>query len=277
MTHRQIDEVEFTIFDTETTGLSPDSGDRVVELAAIRFKGEKKLASFQRLVNPLRKVSEAAFNVNHISDEMLKDCPEMKEVMPDFLSFIKDSCLCSYNAGFDMKFIDYELGLLGRPHLESEVVVDVLKMARRLLPGLERYALWFVAERLGIMGSQEHRALADVEMTLEAFYRLKGILWLKGITDFQSFSHLFAINHKLLENINQQKISQIQEALDLGVRLKIKYLSTSGANVSEREVIPKEIKQENNRWYLVGFCCLRNEERTFRIDSILNMEICDGD
>ena len=268
-----IEEAEFTIFDTETTGLDPSSGDRIVEIAALRFKGKKKIASLETLVNPDRAISEAAFQVNRISQEMLKGAPSMKEVMPRFLDFIHGSCLCSYNAGFDLEFLNKELSLLKKPPLQNIITVDILRMARRLLPGLERYALWFVSERLGIHQEQKHRALADVEMTWEVFSRLTGILQSKGITDFGHFSQLFAVNAHFLESATNQKLAQIQEGINLGVRLKIKYLSSTGAEVTEREVIPKEIKQENGRSYLVGFCCLRNDERTFRVDNMLRLEI----
>jgi DNA polymerase-3 subunit alpha (Gram-positive type) len=271
--NQDLNEVEFTIFDTETTGLEPKAGDRIVEIAAIRFKAKKKLATFQTLVNPKREISEAAFRVNNITAEMLEGAPEIETVIPKFLEFIQDSCLCSYNAGFDLGFLNNELKLISKGELEDIVVADILKMAKRLLPGLERYALWFVADKLGIKTQQAHRAFSDVELTLGVFYKLKEILETKGIIDFHNFSHLFAINAQILENLNAQKISEIQKAIDLGVKLKIKYLSSSGAEVSEREVIPKEIKQENSRSYLVGFCCLRNEERTFRIDGILHLEI----
>jgi len=270
---KNINEVEFTIFDTETTGLEPQSGDRIIEIAALRFKGNEKISEFSTLINPHRPVSDGAFQVNKIGQEMLIGAPEINTVMPQFLRIIKDSCLCSYNAGFDLEFLNNELRLLSQPPLEDIVVVDVLKMARRLLPGLERYALWFVAQKLGLKQEQVHRAFSDVEMTLEVFQKLKGILESKGINDFANFSNLFSINPRLLENITAQKIAQIQEAIDLGVKLKIKYISSSGAQVSEREVIPKEIKQENNRSYLVGFCHLRNEERTFRVDGILHLEV----
>lgn len=270
---KDINEVEFTIFDTETTGLEARCGDRIVEIAGIRFKGEEQLASFQTLVNPNRPISEGAYAVNKITQDMLKCAPRIEEVMPSFLEFIRNSCLCSYNAGFDLEFLNNELKLTGAGALEGIIVVDVLKMARRLLPALERYALWFVADKLGIKIRQEHRAFSDVELTLGVFNKLKEILLVKGISDFNNFSNLFAINHAFLENINAQKTAQIQEAIDLGIKLKIRYLSSSGAEVSEREVIPKEIKQENNRSYLVGYCCLRKEERTFRIDGILHLEL----
>lgn len=271
--NRHIDEVEFAVFDTETTGLEPDSGDRIVEIAAVRLKGREKISTFQTLVNPHRLISEAAFNVNRIGQDMLKDAPDIDAVMPKFLSFIQGACLCSYNAGFDLEFLNNELKLVGRPLLEDVLVVDILKMAKRLLPGLERYALWFVADKLSIKTEQKHRALADVELTLRVFDKLKEALRTKGIVDFRDFSSLFSINPAFLDDINNQKVAQIQEAMDLGVKLKIKYLSSSSSEVTEREVIPKEIRKEKNRAYLVGYCCLRNEERTFRIDGILHLEI----
>jgi len=270
---RNIDEVEFAIFDTETTGLEPDSGDRIVEIAAIRFKGKVKVATFQALINPHRSISEAAFAVNQITEEMLKDAPDINTVLLQFLNFIKDSCLCSYNAGFDLGFLNNELKLIGKNLPADIVVVDVLKMAKRLLPGLERYALWFVADKLGIKTRQQHRALSDVELTVGVFNKLKERLHAKGIFDFLNFSSLFGLNSQFLEDINNQKVAKIQEAMDLGVKLKIKYLSSSHAEITEREVIPKEIRQDKDRIYLVGYCCLRNEERSFRIDGILYLEI----
>lgn len=270
---KSIDEIEFTIFDTETTGLEPASGDRIIEIAGIRFRGRVKIAEFQTLVNPNRPISEAAFQVNRITQDMLKDAPGIEVAMPKFLSFIQGSCLCSYNAGFDLEFLNNELKLLGKNVLEGIVVVDILKMARRLLPGLERYALMSVAQSLGFKTQQMHRAFSDVELTLGVFNKLNEILKTKGILDFTNFSNLFTINPNFLQNINAQKLARIQEAIDLGVKLKIKYLSSSGLEVTEREVIPKEIRQENNRSYLVGYCCLRNDERTFRIDGILHLEV----
>lgn len=173
---RNIEELEFTIFDTETTGLDPKSGDRIVELAAIRFKGENKISSFESLINPGRPVSREAFSVNKISEEMLLSAPSPKEVIPKFIDFIRGSCLCSYNAGFDLGFLNNELRLLGLDEVKDIPVVDILRMARHSIPGLECYALWFVAQTLGIKIKQKHRALSDVELTRGVFYGLKNII-----------------------------------------------------------------------------------------------------
>jgi DNA polymerase III epsilon subunit len=271
--NRDINEVEFTIFDTETTGLEPETGDRIVEIAGIKIRGQETLGVFQTLVDPGRPISEAAFRVNKITTQMLEGAPAIEKALPKFLDFVKDSCLCSYNAGFDLGFINHELRLIGKGHLQGFVVADILKMAKRLLPGLTRYALWFVAEQLSIKNKQLHRALSDVELTLSVFHKLKEILYLKGISDFEHFLSLFAVDAHFLQGLNAQKLSRIQEAIDLGVGLKIKYIASGGAEVSEREVVPKELKQENDRSYLVAFCRLRNEERTFRVDGILHLEI----
>ncbi|RJP29461.1 MAG: WYL domain-containing protein [Candidatus Omnitrophota bacterium] len=268
-----INDIEFTIFDTETTGLNPHSGDRVVEIAAVRIKGFRKISTFESLINPGRGVSEAAFNVNHIAESMLQTAPFPEKVFPEFLSFIKNSCICSYNASFDIAFLDKELGLLGQRLDDNVIVIDMLKMARRLLPGLERYALWFVADYFGIKRKQEHRALADVEFSLEVFYRLMNMLKERSIVEMDNFMHLFGIRSEAVSGINNEKIAEIQEAIDLGVEIKIRYISAVNAKVTERNVLPKQIIQDKGQDYLVGYCSLRQDQRTFRIDGILDIEI----
>ena len=270
---RNIDQIEFSLFDTETTGLEPESGDRIVEIAGIRFKGKEKIATFESLVNPHRRICEAAERINKITPVMLRGAPTIEAVLPKFLAFMQNSCLCSYNATFDVGFLNNELKIIGQNSLENTMIVDILRMAKRILPNLERYALWFVAEKLGIKTAQQHRALSDVELTLEVFYKLSEILKEKGVSDFRNFFSLFGLTSNLLDDLNHQKLAKIQEALDLGVKLKIKYLSRYNAEISEREVVPKEIRQDKGRYYLAGYCCLRNQERSFRIDGILHLEI----
>lgn len=192
--YKHIDEIEFTIFDTETTGLKPEDGDRIVELAGLRVKGEERIAVFDALINPARPISPAAFAVNKITPQMLQDASSPKEVIGRFLEFIRGSYLCSYNAEFDLGFLNNELKLIPLPAIDNLVVFDLLAMARKLMPGLNRYALWFVAGKLGVSLTQEHRAFSDVEMAWEVFGKLKVICQGKGITDFSDFSKLFAFN-----------------------------------------------------------------------------------
>jgi DNA polymerase III epsilon subunit family exonuclease len=253
-----IEAVEFTIFDTETTGLNPFSGDRIVELAGLRVKGQERIGEFDALVNPDRLISPGAFAVNKITPEMLQTALRIEKVMPEFLKFIQGSCLCSYNAEFDLSFLNNELKLLGYPAIANLVVFDVLTMAKRLIPGLARYALWFVAEKLEVKLTQKHRAFSDVEMTWEVFSKLKIICQQKGITGFTNFSNLFAFNPALLESSNQEKTILIQRCIQAKGSLKLCYLSSQSGQVSQREVIPKEIKQDNK---------YRSEEHTSELQS----------
>ncbi|MFA5351190.1 MAG: exonuclease domain-containing protein [Candidatus Omnitrophota bacterium] len=270
---KHIDEIEFTIFDTETTGLNPGSGDRIVELAGLRVRGREKLAKFDALVNPEKEISPQAFAVNKITQEMLKNAPGIEIVMPKFLDFIQGSYLCSYNVEFDLNFLNNELKIIGFPALASQISFDILTIAKRLMPNRQRYALWFIADKLGIKARQQHRAFSDVEMAWGVFNKLKDICQEKGIADFPSFSSLFAFNPQSLGSATFLKISQIEKAINLKSRLKIKYLSTKDAGISLREVIPKEIRQDTKSKYLIGFCCLKKEERIFKIDNILGLEI----
>src|SRR3990167_4128835 len=92
---KKIDDVDFVVFDVETTGLSPKDGDRIVEIGALRYKNGQAWDSFSSLLNPQRPVSPGAFAVNRISQEMLKDAPAASEVLPKFLEFAGKSCLRS--------------------------------------------------------------------------------------------------------------------------------------------------------------------------------------
>ena len=204
---------------------------------------------------------------------MLKDAPSIETVMPKFLKFTQGSCLCSYNAEFDLSFLNNELKLLGYPTITDFVVFDVLTMAKRLLPGLARYALWFVAGKLEVKLTQIHRAFSDVEMTWEVFSRLKIIGQQKGITSFTNFSNLFAFNPALLESSNLEKTILIQKCIQAKGTLKMCYISSQSGQVSLREVIPQRIRQDNKYRYLIGYCCLKKEQRTFRLDNILSFEI----
>jgi len=272
---KDIEEIEITIFDTETTGLDPAAGDRIVEIAAMRVLGDKVLGEYHSLVNPHREISPGAFAVNKITPEMLMGAPSIEKILPEFIDFSKNSCLCSYNVPFDLGFLRKEFPAAGAGFLQGVLFFDVLIMARRVFPFLERHALWFVAQSLGIQQQQEHRAGSDVDMTWRVFQKIKKVLRDKGVADFDHYMSLFGIQGPFLEDIMSKKTSMIQEAIDTGMRLRIKYISSSEAQVSSREVLPKEIRRDKRYIYMIGLCFLKNEDRMFRLDGILDMEIVD--
>lgn len=273
MLKKKINEIEFVIFDVETTGLDPFSGDRIIEIAAKKFKNLKEIASFSSLVDPEREISYGAYMVNHITREMLKGAPKSKNVLKDFFKFITGSCLMGYNVNFDLSFLNNELSFIDKQLPEDLAIADILKMSRMLLPQLGRYSLLSVSENLNIDSIQKHRASSDVELTFQVFKCFLSALKNKGIEDFSNFLHMFGVNRKLHAFLSNVKLAQIQEAIEARLKLQIRYFSSSSAKVTEREVTPQEIRKEDNKDFLVGFCHLRNEERSFRVDRILELQV----
>ena len=163
---------EFAVFDVETTGLSPTSGDRIVEIAALKIRDLKPIARFHSMVDPERPISFAAFEVNGISEAMLVGAPKSCDVLPKFLEFLGNATLIGHNVKFDLNFLYHEMGLAGLKREEEFEAIDTIRLARRVIPQLKRYPLWLVAATLGISENQKHRAMADVDLTFDVFYRL---------------------------------------------------------------------------------------------------------
>ena len=130
----RIDKAQFTIFDVETTGLYPYSGDKICEIAAVRVNSScKRPKKFSSLVDPGRPISYGAFSVNGITASMLAGKPTIDKVLPKFLKFAEDSVLVAYNAGFDLGFLESAMGE-DKEMLKDYLVIDALALARRLFP-----------------------------------------------------------------------------------------------------------------------------------------------
>ncbi|HOW35433.1 MAG TPA: exonuclease domain-containing protein [Candidatus Omnitrophota bacterium] len=269
---KNFERTEFVIFDVETTGLSPERGDRVVEIAALKVKNSKALGTFHSLVDPEREISFGAFEVNGISAEMLEGAPKSGEILPDFLKFIDGAVLVGHNVSFDLGFLREELSLNGLSLNSKIPVADTLKMARGLMPNLGRYPLWFVAQSLGIEMRQQHRAMADVYLTYEIFCRLAILAEQKGINDTQTFVQLFSDAQYADTDSRRAKVSLIAEVITKKEQLNLVYFSTNSAAATERKVTPKKLVFQGEKVKLVGFCHLRNEEREFRLDRILRVD-----
>ena len=163
----------YTIFDTETTGLSPDQGDRIIEMAAIKVvDGRITNEKFDALINPEKPISLSASAVNGITDEMVENKPKMDKVLPKFLKFVGDSALVAHNAPFDKKFLQAEINKCGT-NLPIPKFVCTLRMSRKLYPAERSHNLDNVASRLGVGMVEEdrHRALGDVKITAQVFIK----------------------------------------------------------------------------------------------------------
>ena len=164
------------VLDTETTGLDPAKGDRLVEIGAVEILDKMASGrSFHVLINPERDVPEEAFRVHGHSTESLKNKPIFSAIVEDFLAFIGDDPLVIHNAEFDTRFLNAELNALGRPSLAAGRIIDTLALARRKHPGAAN-SLDALCDRYRIDRSRrvKHGALMDAEILVEVYCELCG-------------------------------------------------------------------------------------------------------
>lgn len=167
------------ILDTETTGLEPKEGHRIVEIGAIEMVNKVLTGKhFHFYINPERDMPREAYRVHGISGEFLKNKPLFKEIAKDFLDFIADSKLIIHNAPFDIKFLNYELSLLQDnyiKYLDLANTIDTVIMARNMFPGA-KINLDALCKRFKIDNSsrQLHGALLDAALLAEVYVELSG-------------------------------------------------------------------------------------------------------
>ncbi len=180
--HRLLEDDTYIVFDVETTGLSAVY-DTVIELAAVRVRGGEIIDRFERFANPHHPLSSTTTELTGITDDMVKDAPEVADVMKEFIEFIGDAILVAHNASFDMGFF-YESCKKAGIETVNYPAIDTLELARMLYPDLRNHRLNTLAKKFGIELTQHHRAIYDTEATAHLFVRLmkdateKGILYL---------------------------------------------------------------------------------------------------
>jgi DNA polymerase-3 subunit epsilon len=164
------------VLDTETTGLDPATGDRIIEVAAIELHNLIPTGGqFHRLIDPERDVPEESTRVHGFTAEMLRGKPRFAEIAPDMLAFLGEAEIIAHNAPFDFGFLDAELVRAGHPRLDRARMVDTLAIAKRRYPGLPN-SLDALCRRLGVDNSMRtsHNALLDVRLLSQVYLELMG-------------------------------------------------------------------------------------------------------
>ena len=162
---------DYVIFDVETTGLKPEEGHAVVEMAAERVRGASIIDTFEAIVNPERKIDAEAAAVHGITDEVVKRHGKpLIEVMPAFMLFCSGAILVAHNIRFDLSFVNSHLLKLGLPTLTNPLL-DTLELAKQKV-SLASYSLAYLAKHFQIHQPKAHRAMADVEVTRELLFKL---------------------------------------------------------------------------------------------------------
>ena len=164
------------VMDTETTGLDPYDGHRLVEIGGVELINHVPTGrTYHQYINPKRDVPTEAFEVHGLSQEFLSDKPVFSEVADQFLDFVQDAKLVIHNATFDMKFLNAELSWIDKPLLPNNQAIDTLAIARRKFPGSPA-SLDALCRRFGIDNSARtlHGALLDSEILAEVYLELLG-------------------------------------------------------------------------------------------------------
>jgi len=180
--------------DTETTGLSADTGDRIIEIGCVELFKRKLTGNNKHFyLNPGRESHEDALRVHGITSAFLKDKPRFEAVADELLAYVKDAEIIIHNAPFDLGFLNKELALLGRPRFKEFVasVTDTLVMAKEMFPG-KRNSLNALCDRLGVdnSGRALHGALLDAELLADVYINLTrgqdALLMEAGATESES-------------------------------------------------------------------------------------------
>jgi DNA polymerase-3 subunit epsilon len=164
------------VLDTETTGLDPNSGHRIVEIACVELISHMPTGRhFHHYLNPERDMPLEAFKIHGLSAEFLSNHGLFESIAGSFLDFIETSPLIIHNAGFDMKFLNYELRKAGYPMLGKHPVVDTVPLARKAFPGslvnLDALCRRF---KIDLSRRDKHGALLDAQLLAEVYLELKG-------------------------------------------------------------------------------------------------------
>lgn len=164
------------VFDTETTGIMPGDGHRIVEIGAVEMVNRVVTGrTFQTYIDPCRAMPKDAQNVHGLSSDFLSGQPVFEMVIDDFLAFIGDAPLVAHNAAFDMEFLNWELKRAKRAPLPMSRAIDTLEISRKLNPGA-KHTLDALCNRYGVdlSARSKHGALLDAELLARVYVELMG-------------------------------------------------------------------------------------------------------
>ena len=272
-------DVPIVVLDTETTGLIPEMGHRIIEIGAIRYENGEAVGKINHLLNPGRKIDPSASQVNGIADSDLVGQPTFAEIAPELLNLLDDALILAHNARFDAGFLGMEFFIQSVQQKKSPFALKnpwlcTLQLARAYFR-FGRNNLGYIANLLGVKTGQAHRALDDANTTYEIFKRMAKELSMRRILTIDDFFYaqgqpIFAPDYG-----NAYAFSGVEEEIRIALKsrepLYIAYTSQNGS--SRRKITPLYPTIYKRNYYLIAYCHLSKEQRTFKVDRILRAEV----
>ena len=257
----------FAFLDMETTGLSPWFGDRICEIGIVLTEGRRVKQQVHMLVNPEYPLSLGAASTSGLKEELLVNAPLFAEVANDVVEWLKNTVVVCHNAQFDVQFLDSEFRRLGR-EIQIPNLIDTLLLARQYFE-LPSYSLLSVAEAFHVPMTLAHRALDDAHTGRGVFFAMMESLkeLEKPLDDY-----IGIYNSPVWPNDGIQLPTELGEAIYSSKRMFIRYVNGEGIE-TERWITPKQVMGLSDYIYLKAHCHLRNDERNFRLDRIIEVKV----
>jgi DNA polymerase III epsilon subunit family exonuclease len=276
---QKLSTIPIACVDTETTGASAAYGDRVIEVGIVRYENGRKVAEYQQLIDPRRRISAGVTVLTGISQAMCEGQPTFSEQMPAMLELFKGAIVLGHNVRFDLSFLAKEFRSAGRTIEEAlgkTHVFDTVRIARKRFGrggnGLSRLAL-----RLGYEPAIAHRALADAETTAIVFDRLLHPVGGWNLCLCDALQEQGGPMPLMPANSTESLLPlELEEALEQRKPVMMEYLDATQMR-TQRIIEPLRIRRFNGELILIAHCQLRNDRRTFKVERIVQLKRIEGD
>lgn len=284
-----LNEAPLVFLDVETTGLAPNNGDRVVEIALLKTIGSTPADQVHHLVNPQRMIPQEVVRVHHITDAMVSNKPTFADVAMQVQTIVDGAILVGHNVLFDIAFISREFELAGKKFAWGSAL-DTLRLSRRTL-NRGRNSLQLLVKALPLdISAQAHRAMGDVLATWRLFdYIISGLGEDVAIAQLEALQggrilpgaelrQTFGRRPESIRPLDppehlQGMVALVQDAISRGLNIEIEY-EAQGGTVSRRIITPLRLEQMSKNYVcLRAFCHARGDKRTFRLDRIKTLRV----
>jgi DNA polymerase-3 subunit epsilon len=271
---QKLGEIPLAFVDVETTGASAELGDRIIEIGIVRVEGGRRVAEYQQLLDPQRRISPGVTALTGITQEMVDGQPRFFQQFERIVELLGNAVVLGHNVRFDLSFLRKEFRRTGKDItdvLGECHVLDTVRIARRRF-GRSGNGLQVLSRRLGLVPEVAHRALADAQTTAWLFEQLMLPVggWNCSLCD--AMQEQGGAMGLLPANPRQSPLPlELEEALEMRRPVRMEYVDAQRRR-THRVIEPLHVRRFNDELVLVAHCHLRNGQRTFKIERIVHLE-----